>query len=73
VVDYRTAITIGSVVVEPGDLVFGDLDGVCVVPWAAVAEVLRAALEKVEREDLVRRHILAGNSSTDAFERYGAM
>jgi regulator of RNase E activity RraA len=73
VVDYRQRITVGSVVVEPGDLVFGDLDGVCVVPRSAVEPVLRAALEKVEREDLVRRHILAGNSTTEAFERFGAM
>ena len=73
VVDYRTAVTIGSVLVEPGDLVFGDLDGICVVPWAAVEDVLRSALDKVGRENLVRRHILAGNSTVDAFERYGAM
>jgi regulator of RNase E activity RraA len=73
VVDYRISVTIGSVRVAPGDLVFGDVDGVCVVPWRAADDVLRRALEKVEREDLVRRHILAGNSSADAFERYGAM
>jgi 4-hydroxy-4-methyl-2-oxoglutarate aldolase len=73
VVDYRASVRIESVLVEPGDLVFGDLDGVCVVPWAAVDDVLRAALEKVGREDLVRRHILEGHSTVDAFERYGAM
>jgi regulator of RNase E activity RraA len=66
-------VTVASVRIEPGDLLYGDIDGVCVVPWAAVEDVLRRALEKVEREDLVRRHILAGNSSVDAFERYGAM
>jgi regulator of RNase E activity RraA len=73
VVDYRARVMIGSVVVEPGDLVFGDLDGICIVPWTAIDDVLRAALEKVSRENLVRRHILAGNSTVDAFERYGAM
>lgn len=73
VVAYRTTVTIGEVTVEPGDLVFGDLDGVCVVPLAAADEVLRAALEKVDTESLVRRHILAGNSSADAFDRFGAM
>jgi regulator of RNase E activity RraA len=73
VVDYRTSVTIGSVRIEPGDLVFGDLDGVCVVPWGAVGDVLSRALDKVGREDLVRRHILAGNSTVDAFERFGAM
>jgi regulator of RNase E activity RraA len=73
VVAYRTTATIGSVTVEPGDFVFGDLDGVCVIPQAAAEEVLRRALEKVDTESLVRRQILAGRSSAEAFERFGAM
>ena len=73
VVDYRSGVTIGAVRVEPGDLVYGDLDGICVVPWAAAPDVLRNALDKVERENLVRGQILAGSSTVDTFERYGAM
>jgi regulator of RNase E activity RraA len=73
VVAYRTTVTIGAATIHPGDFVFGDLDGVCIVPQVAAEEVLRRALEKVDTESLVRRHILDGSSSADAFERFGAM
>src|SRR5215471_9017871 len=44
VVSYRCAIEIGVVHVEPGDLVFGDLDGVVIVPRKVEAEVIERAL-----------------------------
>ena len=44
---------IGGVTIESGDLVFGDMDGVVVVPRNAVDETLEKALEKVQGEDLV--------------------
>src|SRR5580700_9513513 len=39
VVDFRIAIEIASVRVRPGDFLFGDIDGVCVVPYEAADEV----------------------------------
>ncbi|HPU55539.1 MAG TPA: RraA family protein, partial [Verrucomicrobiota bacterium] len=44
VVDYRCPIEVGQVRVEPGDLVFGDLDGVVVVPRKVEVEVVERAL-----------------------------
>lgn len=73
VVDYRTPIKVGDVTVEPGDLIFGDLDGVCIIPKDAALDVLNAAFEKLAAEDLVRQHIVAGGSSAEAFEKYGVM
>jgi len=73
VVDYRATVTIGDVTVVPGDIIFGDLDGVCVVPQDAAVDVLNAAFEKAAGEDLVRQHIVAGGTSKDAFEKYGIM
>lgn len=73
VVDYRCAIEVGGVRVEPGDLVFGDLDGVVVVPRRVEAEVIERALAKARGEKLVRREIEAGMSSTEAFRRYGIL
>ena len=35
VIDFRVPIQVGQVLVSPGDIVFGDADGVCVVPRAA--------------------------------------
>ncbi len=73
VIDYRCRIEIGPVTVQPGDLVFGDLDGVLVIPRAHEAEVVEKALEKARGEKLVRKEIEAGMSSTAAFAKYGIL
>jgi regulator of RNase E activity RraA len=73
VVDYRCPIEVGSVLVKPGDLMFGDLDGVLVIPAEHEAEVVERALEKARGEKLVRKEIEAGLSSTAAFEKYGIL
>lgn len=73
VVDYRCQIEIGQVTVQPGDLVFGDLDGVVIVPKNIEAEVIERALTKARGEKLVRKEIEAGISSTAAFKKYGIL
>jgi regulator of RNase E activity RraA len=73
VLDYRCPIEIGGVWVEPGDLVFGDLDGVLVVPRKVEKEVLERALTKARGEKTVRAAIEGGMSSTDAFKKFGIL
>jgi 4-hydroxy-4-methyl-2-oxoglutarate aldolase len=73
VVDFRCSIEIGQVTAQPGDLVFGDLDGVVVVPKNVETEVIERALEKARGEKLVRKEIEAGMSSTAAFKKYGIL
>lgn len=73
VVDYRCPIEIGQVTVQPDDLVFGDLDGVVIVPKKVEAEVVERALAKARGEKLVRKEIEAGMSSTAAFKKYGIL
>ncbi|MGH7993636.1 MAG: RraA family protein [Limisphaerales bacterium] len=73
VVDFRCPVEIGQVLVQPGDLVFGDLDGVIVVPEKVEAEVIKRALTKARGEKLVRKEIEAGMSSTAAFKKYGIL
>ena len=73
VVDYRVGVEIGGVRVDPGDLIFGDIDGVCVVPRHAEQEVMAAALEKVRKENLVRKALEQGMGSREAFEKFGVM
>jgi regulator of RNase E activity RraA len=63
VVDFRCQIEIGQVTVQPGDLVFGDLDGVVIVPKKVEAEVIERALGKARGEKMVRKEIEAGLSS----------
>jgi regulator of RNase E activity RraA len=71
VIDFRCPIETNGVRVEPGDIVFGDFDGVCIVPRAAEQEVFRAALEKARGEKRVAQAIREGTSAVDAFARFG--
>lgn len=73
VVAYRVPVEIGQTVIRPGDLLVGDEDGVLVVPWEKVPEVVERALEKSEREEDVRRAIQEGLGASEAFRTFGVM
>jgi len=73
VVEYRCPLEIEGTWVEPGDLVFADLDGVVIIPRKHEAEAIARALEKARGEKLVRKEIENGMSSTDAFRKYGIL
>lgn len=73
VADFRVPVSFGRVRVTPGDLIFGDRDGVLVVPREAEEECIRRALEKLEGENLVRKAIQQGMSTVEAFAKYGVM
>ena len=73
VIDFRVPLELGGVGVMPGDIIFGDLDGVCMIPRAAEEEVFRKALEKVQTENLVGRAIEDGMSAEEAFKKFGVM
>ncbi|TPL01001.1 MULTISPECIES: RraA family protein [unclassified Mesorhizobium] len=73
VIDYRCALEIGGVRMEPGTLLFGDKEGVLVIPREAEEEVARLALEKVRGEKLVAKAIREGMSAVDAYKTFGIM
>ena len=73
VVDYRVPVEINGVRIAPGDIVFGDLDGVLVIPRRAEEEAIRKALEKASTENKVRDAIARGMSTVDAFKTFGVM
>ena len=74
VVEYRVPIEMdGGVRVEPGDIVFGDLDGVCVTPKKAEREVFAKALAKAREEKTVRRALEEGMSAQEAFRKFGIL
>jgi len=73
VADYRVTVEIRGVRVRPGDIVFGDQDGVLVVPSEAEEEAVRLALEKVQAESSVRTAIRNGMSTVEAFKTFGVM
>ena len=57
----------------PGDLIFGDADGVVVVPRAIEAAVLAAAFEKLKGENLTLADLRAGISLGEVFAKYGVL
>lgn len=73
VIDYRCSIEVGQVTVHPGDLVFGDIDGVVIVPKDTVEEVTARALEKARGEKNVRKAIESGMTATEAFSHFGIL
>ncbi len=73
VVDFDVPIAIDGVPIAPGDLVFGDADGVVVVPLAAEAEVLERARAKVAGEDATRDALRAGRTLADVYREYGVL
>lgn len=73
VLDYRVPITVGGVMVAPGDIVFGDLDGVLVIPRAVEQEVLQRAYEKATGEKTVARAIGGGMSAVESFRIHKIM
>ena len=73
VIDFRVPIKIDNVAITPGDVVFGDIDGVCIIPQEIDKKVVELAIEKVKGENLVRKSIEAGMSSVEAFNKYGIM
>jgi len=73
VIDFRVPIAVGGARILPGDILFGDVDGVCVVPKEAEAEVFVRALEKARGEKKVRKAIEEGMSAKEAFQTFGIM
>ena len=74
VIDFRCPIQFANgVVVQPGDIVFGDIDGVVIVPHDQESAILQAALDKVHGENRVRTAIEAGMSTVEAFRTFGIL
>lgn len=73
VVDFRLPIEVGQARIEPGAILFGDRDGVLVIPRESEAEVVRLALEKVRGERRVAEAIRAGMSTVEAYATFGVM
>lgn len=66
-------IEVAGARVEPGDFIFGDVDGVVVVPRHLAREAVTLALAKIEAEDSTREELLAGASLRSVFERHGVL
>jgi regulator of RNase E activity RraA len=73
VMAYDVPVRCGGVLVQPGELVFADFDGIVVVPRALEDEALARAYEKVTKENLSRQDLLNGNSLRTVFDQHGVL
>ena len=73
VIDYNVTVEIAGIRIEPGALLFGDCEGVLVIPVEAEKEIIAKSLEKATMENTVEAAIKNGMSAVDAFKTYGVM
>lgn len=73
VVAYRVPLEIDKVLVRPGDLLFGDIDGVLVVPREIEADVISKALERSRKERQAKQALAEGRLVKDVFSEYGIL
>jgi regulator of RNase E activity RraA len=64
-------VTIGDIVVNPGDVIIGEFDGILVVPGEQADRVLLRAEEIDSSEARVRGEVAAGGAPLDSFQRHG--
>jgi regulator of RNase E activity RraA len=70
VVACDVRVEIGGVIVDPGDIVVADEDGVVFVPQKNADEVLAAALAKADAEDAFRDAVRGGMPALQAYATY---
>ncbi|KIA94417.1 dimethylmenaquinone methyltransferase [Flavobacterium sp. KMS] len=73
VIDFRVPIELKGVRINSGDIILGDIDGVCVVPREVEEEVFRLSIDKARGEKIVQKKIQEGMSTKEAFDTYGIM
>ncbi|MCF8567323.1 RraA family protein [Alicyclobacillus tolerans] len=73
VIDYDCPVEVGGVLVNSGDIVFADHDGVVVIPKDTLEQVVEIALQKVNRENRTREELLQGKLLRDVYEKYGVL
>ncbi|MBC7704175.1 MAG: RraA family protein [Rhodoferax sp.] len=72
-VERDTRVECGGVSIDSGDMVFGDVDGVVVIPREHEQAVLAKALEKVTGEKHTRDALRKGELLAVVFKRFGIL
>jgi 4-hydroxy-4-methyl-2-oxoglutarate aldolase len=66
-------VEIAGVKVNPGDLIFGDADGVVIIPSLIEAEVVELAFERLKGEHRTEEALRNGDKLQDVFQRFGIL
>ncbi len=70
---YDVPIRCDGVIVRPGDLLFGDIDGIAVIPQEIAEEAVERAFGKAAAESLVRKELEEGRLLSEVFAKYNIL
>lgn len=73
VVEFGHPVMCGDVLVQEGEIVLADIDGVVVIPRDVEEKVIELSFAKVSAEDTVRAELLGGALLGDVFKKYGVL
>lgn len=71
--ECQIPVQIDGVTINPGDYIFGDIDGVVIIPQKIAEKVIDLALETISKEDQVRQKLTDGISLQQAYAEIGAI
>lgn len=71
--ECQIPVIIDGVTINPGDYIFGDIDGVVIIPKDLIDTVLDRALALIEDENRVRSNLLRGDSLEKVYTEVGAI
>jgi 4-hydroxy-4-methyl-2-oxoglutarate aldolase len=73
VMAYDVPVRCGEVLVEPGNLIFADFDGIVVVPGEIEETVLLKAEQKILKESLSRKELREGKTLREVYSQHGVL
>lgn len=66
-------IECAGVAIKSGDFIFGDVDGVVVIPRDIAPQIIKASLVKIENENKTRSELKRGLLLSEVYEKYGIL
>jgi 4-hydroxy-4-methyl-2-oxoglutarate aldolase len=72
-IEMDTVVECAGVRVHSGDTIFGDVDGVVVIPQAQCSVVIERAIKKIRSENATRTELMAGKLLREVYEKYGVL
>jgi len=70
IVAYQIPIKSGNTLINPGDIIFADMDGIVCIPKKLEDVVIKKALNKLKYENIVKQELLRGASAQEVFDKY---
>lgn len=68
--EYNVSVTIGGITIDPGDLVFGDANGVVVIPQKHFDEVYADLIRSIEGEHRTAAGLNEGRAAQELFSEF---